>query len=101
MTAFIPRVRAALLLVSLAGLTGCSDILEVDLPAQLGDEVLEDPAGAQIQVNTVMAQFEAAHDRYVYATLGREDVGESSTGTSNRGTWLYEFETNHFGAYSK
>ena len=42
----------------LAVLGACSDVLEVDLPAQLTDEALIDPAGAETQVNTIITHFQ-------------------------------------------
>src|SRR5687768_17868736 len=47
-----------------------------ELPAQLTDEALADPKGAQVQVNTFIAHFESAYDYHVYDMLGREDAGE-------------------------
>ena len=90
MNALIQRVQAArrgagagaILFVSLAVLGGCSDILDVELPAQLGDEALEDPAGAQSQINTIIGQFENAHNQFIIQSWGREDLGEPLTAGS-------------------
>ena len=90
MNTFLQRVRAArrgagasaILFVSLAVLGGCSDILDVELPAQLGDEALEDPAGAQSQINTIIGQFENAHNQFIIQSWGREDMGEPLTAGS-------------------
>ena len=46
------------LALSLGALTGCDELLEVELPAQLGDDAVEDPAGATTLVNSVIGQFE-------------------------------------------
>jgi hypothetical protein len=48
----------------------------VNLPAQLTDDALQDPKGAQVLVNTIIAQFEDGYDFSVYNNLGREDGGE-------------------------
>ena len=100
MNAFPQRVQAArrgagaaaILFVSLAVLGGCSDILDVDLPAQLGDEALEDPAGAQSQINTFIGHFENAHNRFLIETWGREIIGEPLTAGSYDHP-LYQIQT--------
>jgi hypothetical protein len=73
----VRRAGAALLLgLSVAVLSGCADLLDVELPAQLTDAALADPKGAQMLVNTFIAHFESAYDYHVYDMLGREDAGE-------------------------
>ncbi len=67
-------------------LSGCNDLLEVDLPAQLTNEVLADPVGAGIQLNTVIGNFEEAYNGYLWEIFGREGGGEirlASAGTTN------------------
>lgn len=82
---------AAILFVSLAVLGGCSDILDVELPAQLGDEALGDPAGAQSQINTIIGQFENAHNQFIIQSWGREDLGEPLTaGSYDHSSYTYE-----------
>jgi len=106
MNAFLQRVQAArrgagaaaILFVSLAVLGGCSDILDVDLPAQLGDEALEDPAGAESQVNTFISHFENAHNRFLIETWGREIIGEPLTAGSYDHP-LYQIQTTAGGDY--
>src|SRR5688500_3711948 len=74
------RSRAGAVIVlgtALAVMSGCSDILEVELPAQLGDDALENPAGAEFQVNSIIGQFETAYDDLTYELFGREDGGEA------------------------
>ena len=69
--------HAALMLgLALGGLSACSGLLDVDLPAQLTDQALEDPSGAETQVNSIIAHFESAYDFHTYRTFGREDAGE-------------------------
>jgi hypothetical protein len=70
------RSKIMLLGLSLAAFTACDGVLDVELPAQLTDDALADPKGAQIQVNTFINWFEEAFDQHVYNHLGREDGGE-------------------------
>lgn len=60
----------------LSALVACDGLLDVNLPAQLTDDALTDPAGAQVQVNTVIGHFEDGFDFHTYRTFGREDAGE-------------------------
>src|SRR5690606_34810988 len=48
------RLRLPLVLCASALLAGCSDLLEVELPAELTDSALEDPNGAITQVNSII-----------------------------------------------
>jgi hypothetical protein len=68
--------RGAAMVLSLIALTGCSDLLEVELPAELTDEVLTDPAGASMQIATVVGTFENAFNNAVWEWHGREDGAE-------------------------
>ena len=70
------RGTALMLGLSLGVLAGCDGLLDVDLPAQLTDDALNDPQGAQVLVNSVIQHFEEAYDVHVYRTLGREEGGE-------------------------
>ena len=56
--------------------TACDSLLEVDLPAQLGTSALEDPAGADTQLNTIVTHFEGAYQLLVWQLFGHEDGGE-------------------------
>jgi hypothetical protein len=60
------------LALSLGALTGCEELLEVDLPAQLGDDAMEDPAGATTLVNSVIGQFEKGWNWKVARSFGLE-----------------------------
>ncbi len=99
MNTFPQRVRAdrrgagaaVTLFVSLAVLGGCSDILDVELPAQLGDEALESPTGAEGQINTIMAHFEAGHNEFLIQTWGREGFGEPATAQGTARFPAYEY----------
>lgn len=78
----------------LAVLGACSDVLEVDLPAQLTDEALTDPAGAQTQVNTIITHFQNTYNDYVWEIHGREDGGEVylCSGGTDCGHFQYNYE---------
>ena len=99
MNAFLQRVRAdrrgagaaVTLFVSLAALGGCSDILDVELPAQLGDEALESPQGAEGQINTIMAHFEHGHNEFLIEAWGRESFGEPATAQGTARFTAYEY----------
>ena len=67
------RTRIVLTLgLSLGALTGCEELLDVELPAQLGDEAVEDPAGATTLVNTVIGHFEGGYNWTVARSFGLE-----------------------------
>jgi len=101
MNIFLQRVRAdrrragatVTLFVSLAVLGGCADLLDVELPAQLGDEALESPTGAEGQINTIMAHFEHGHDEFLIETWGRESFGEPATAQGTARFTAYEYRT--------
>ena len=68
---------ALTLCLATVALAGCDDLLEVDLPAQLGDDAINDPAGAETQINSIIAHFELGYDEWVWEAFGREDGGET------------------------
>jgi hypothetical protein len=70
------RGSLALALVLSLCVVGCDNLLDVNLPAQLTDEALDDPQGASVLVNSIIAHFEDAYDFHTYRTLGREEGGE-------------------------
>src|SRR5688500_5855783 len=79
-------VTAMACALGMSTLSGCGDVLDVDLPAELTDEALNDPAGASTKLNAIIVGFEAAFGEFFYALHGREDGGEiggSSTGLAN------------------
>lgn len=53
---------------------GCDSLLEVDLPSQLTDDALDDPAGAVDQVNSFIAHFECGYSTFAYWIAGAEDA---------------------------
>jgi hypothetical protein len=69
------------LTLSVAFASGCSDLLEVDLPAQLTDAALDDPAAAQTLINSIIGNYENAHNAYMWNAYGREEGGESRSTT--------------------
>lgn len=81
------RVASALIL-SLATFAGCDSLLDVDLPAQLTDAALENPAAAQTLVESSIALFECGYSAMVYGHVGDEDVWEVIAGVAS-GTSRY------------
>src|SRR5687768_10678301 len=67
---------AALLGLALGALAGCSDLLDVELPAELTDDALNDPTGAATQLNSAILEFENAYNEFFWTLHGREDGGE-------------------------
>ena len=57
-------------------LSACEDLLDVDLPAELTDEALEDPTGAETQMVSTITHFEDAYDFHVDLAFAREGGGE-------------------------
>ena len=82
-------VVTALLGVSLGALSACDSLLEVDLPAQLGETALEDPNGADTQINTVITQFENGYSQLIWDAFGREDGGEIFSNTGGADFFQY------------
>ncbi len=78
----------------LAALGACGDVLEVDLPAQLTDDALTDPAGAETQINTIITHFQNTYNDYVWEIHGREDGGEVylCSGGTDCGHFQYNYE---------
>jgi hypothetical protein len=75
------------------GAGACDKLLEVELPAQLGDEALDNPAGADSQIATIIEHFEQGYDLTTWQFHGHEDGGEirlASPGT-NAGDMTYSY----------
>src|SRR5690242_5505100 len=76
----VERGRAVFGLAVALGLTvalsGCDNLLDVSLPAQLTDEVLTDPVGATIQIQTIVNTFENEMSDFAWTLSGHEDAGE-------------------------
>ena len=78
------RSAAVLMLgLSVGALSACDSLLEVDLPAQLTNEALTDPAGAETQINSVISLFECAYSAYSWQIMGNEDVMETIAGVAS------------------
>ena len=76
------RVRVALTLgCSVVVLSACADFLEVDLPAKLTDDVLNDPAGAETLRNSIANEFESGFNYQLWSNFGMEDGGEIVIGS--------------------
>ena len=93
--------RVVLLALSLGAMSACEGVLDVDLPAQLTDDALNDPKGAQVQVNTFINWFEEAFDQHVYNHLGREDGGEVYLCGPMCGFFHYTPENGQFAVMSR
>jgi hypothetical protein len=82
------------------GLAACSDLLDVTLPAQLTDDVLVDPVGASVQINSIIANFESGMSDFNWQLSGHEDATEiylmspsASSGTTSYGGQAQNNET--------
>ena len=69
-------VGAALALGVALTLAGCSDMLDVSLPAQLTGDALNDPISAGTQINSIIMLFENSMSDFKYTIHGHEDAGE-------------------------
>lgn len=74
-------------LVAAAVLTGCSNILDVDLPGRVPEESLDDPTLAQVLVNGVIADVECAWNTYSAAASHQSDEWIPSSGNLNMRNW--------------
>ena len=93
------RVRLAVTLgCSVAVLSGCEGLLDVDLPAKLTDEALESPQGAQTIRNSVIGEFESAFNYVVWSHHGLEDGGEIILGSPgiDRGGFTWQTTPQHW-----
>jgi hypothetical protein len=62
--------------LSLGALSGCDSLLEVNLPASLTDEAVNDPQGALTLVNSIIGHFESGWNRKTWDSHGREHACE-------------------------
>ena len=65
--------RVAALMCAVAATGACDTLLEVDLPAAVTADALDDPATAATQVNSVMGAVECAYSALVVWASGLED----------------------------
>ena len=78
---FRRAVRVGLIVaLPLSALTACDSLLEVDLPAQLTEDVLVDPAGVDAQINAVIGIFECGYSAWTLIASGMADVWDPLNG---------------------
>jgi len=69
-------------LVLAVGAAGCDSLLEVDLPAAVTSDALDNASSAPILVNAVMAQFECGYSSFLMDASGYEDNFQMVTGVA-------------------
>ena len=96
------RACAVLALGLMVGaLSACDTLLDVDLPAELTDQALEDPTGAETQMVTAVTHFEDAFDFSIDEIAGREDVGEIFMCGPSCSHYQYQITHGEFAGFSK
>ena len=96
------RACAALALgLAVGALSACDSLLDVDLPAELTDQALEDPTGAETQMVTAVTHFEDAYDFHLDEVFGREDGGEVFMCGPSCGHYQYQITHGEFDGFSK
>src|SRR5690606_40718788 len=96
------RIRFLALLIAawlVGGLTACESLLEVELPGSVTEDALDDPALAEILVNSVVADFECAYNNYNFGASVHSDEMWHSSGNLNHRNWGQRKITNTFGEY--
>lgn len=78
---------AAILVLILGGLTGCDDLLEVELPGVVDESALEDPAISGLLVNSAIADFECAYNNYTFGSSAFSDEMWHSSGAQIDREW--------------
>jgi hypothetical protein len=81
------------------GLTACENLLEVELPGDVTEDALDDPALADILVNSVIADFECAYNNYNFGASVHSDEMWHSSGNLNNRNWGQRKITSTFGEY--
>jgi hypothetical protein len=74
--------RWIVLTLALGATTACDDLLEVELPAQLTDEAMNDPKSAVTLRNSIIGEFETGFDYLVWQWYSREDAGGTHLGSA-------------------
>jgi hypothetical protein len=69
-------------LVLAVGAAGCDSLLEVDLPAAVTSDALDNAGSAPILVNAVMAQFECGYSSFLMDASGYEDNFQMVSGVA-------------------
>jgi len=76
------RWGMAAALVLALGVGACDSLLEVDLPATVTSDAVDNAAAAPILVNAVMAQFECGYSSFLMDAAGMEDNFQMVTGVA-------------------
>ena len=82
-----PLTAAASLILMVGGLTGCDDLLEVELPGVVDESALEDPAISGLLVNSAIADFECAYNNYTFGSSAFSDEMWHSSGAQIDREW--------------
>lgn len=69
------------------GLGACGDLLEVELPGDVTEDALDNPALATILVNSVIADFECAYNNYNFGASVHSDEMWHSSGNLVERNW--------------
>ena len=86
-------LRALFLGVSLAALSACDDLLEVELPHLLTNDAIADVGSVDTQINSAISLFECGYSEFATMTLGPEDAMQSIAGVGG-GTHGYDHTPN-------
>jgi hypothetical protein len=95
----IGRTQTLLVVAALLMLpgSGCSDVLDVELPGRIPSELLGDPTTAPTLAVSVAADFECAFSNYVNTTSTLSDQFLGASGNLNAKNWgtrkIYEDDT--------
>jgi hypothetical protein len=95
-------MRLVALLVAawfVSGLTACENLLEVELPGDVTEDALNNPALADILVNSVIADFECAYNNYNFGASAHSDEMWHSSGNLSHRNWGQRKITSTFGEY--
>ena len=83
MLKFRRQAKAAMLLCAVAATAACDELLEVELPSAVTDEVLNDPGTAALQVSSVMAAVECGYGTLAVTASGFEDNWQLVAGSGS------------------
>lgn len=95
----IVRVVPILTLVLMAA--GCGELLEVELPGEVTEENINDPALAQTLANSVVAQVECSWNNYVAAASHHSDEWVQASGNSTMKRWGLRRINETFASYAE
>ena len=103
------RVAPAMTLALAVLLTGCEDLLQVELPSTITTDALDNPDIAEVVVNSAITAVECAYSRFIVGNAtGMEDamvdhgggaaieyqdvISTSGCGSSNNYSWFNPFQ---------